>query len=675
MPRFELDVNVKSGTSGGRGGVTRGQSRAGIREGMQQAAAAKRTRAQLARKDPQARAGQNLTLSMQRLDRTVTKLDKTMARVGADMKAAARGMARGGGGGGGGGGLFGRGGGLRGGAGGMGRMGAAVPVLGAVIGAFAYAVSKVLEVGRAHIAKVTEQRGTAGVAGLRGNLGQGVFTAAEYGRYVKERRMAAGRFEETELQGKGVSAVGQMGMGRQTTAIFGQEAGASRLEGLLSVSARGRGEKGANLGVREFNEMMMRTFTGAGNKTRDIGTEVPIMIREISSKMEEAVREGVNGSDMAKDMASELTQLARVTPGGQIRSAIQTQKSMMGIQQQAAMGQGGTGAWRMNVAARGLLTQKGEKGKGAALRKRLMGTGLLTGEQQKILEEGGQLPPEQMQFLMQAAQGEQSGLVREQFLKETVKTLGGTGKREQRLARFHRISQQMLPEMKMTPQRSAQLFEHIERKNAAEKYNSLLDESSGIDKQVIEMHKTGKFKTKEGRDKYKKLMARKGDLRGDIAIAGARTLETRGETGMEYKTVKEIAESMKQSGREDIMAKQRGRMKMGAGVRGTFQIEQARETMLMGGTAASAAKVVASVERSMINLAGQMAGPVNTGIRTLNSGIIVLGKAAAAAIPKVIELVDALGGGGSLLKGVLGGVMGPGAMKGFGLIKTKLMGD
>lgn len=641
MAKFGLDINVKTEGAKTIGTIGRlgAKGRSDIREGLQQAQAVKKGLVQRGTtRDPAVRTNRQLSANIQRLDRSIIKLIKSIVSLSGNVRTAARSGGLGGGTG-----LPGRGGagaGFSGAGMSMGRMGGALPIAGAILGAFGYAVSKVMQLGRASMAKVLEQRGAAGVAGFhRGGRYTEVFSAAEFGQYLRERRMAAGRFEAGGARGSregteyAGGAVTRAPLSIRATALFGTGSEFARTAGLMDISARLRGRTGE----QDLSNVIRSTYRGRGERTRGIGTELPFLLREITSSMEDAVRNGVDASNVARDMATEMVQISRVTPGGQVRSSQQLQRSMIDIQQQAARGQGGVSSWRMNMAARSLLLNTGQAGQ--RVRNRLRQTGMLTQRQEALLGAGQQLAPDQMQFLVQALQGQQAGEVRTAFARDLMRTLGGEGRYEERRSRFHRIAQTMMPELNLTPQRSAQLFDHAQRMEAAERYDTLRSERTNLEQQyqgitgrratVSDVANIGRTGGRQG-DILRRMQAIDRDMSREIT-----TRNTRGQLitqTLEQFGTNPANRAATQTDSENRMNQQ---LQRGRAVRGVMGQQGARESMLLNQTAAAARRAVITVERSFMDLAEQLRGPVTTGITTFNSAVIDLSRTAREVIQDV----------------------------------------
>lgn len=314
--------------------------------------------------------------------------------------------------------------------GGVGRIGASLPFLGATIAATGYVVQQVMRIGQANIQKRMEQMSTAGLTG--GLLYRSIsptMSIAQSGQYLRERAMAAGRFER--------GLPGQYG-GPSTAMMYASTFGvspteAARTVGLLDVSSKGRGEA-------QFAQIADILMSGG------VQTEMPTVIGAITAAMEESVREGVNNSDLATDMAGEISMLTQATSNQQARAAIQTIQSMMQIQKSVAGGQfGGTAQYRMYKAAESLLSQTG-------IQEQLMQSGYFAeGTDFQKMDYAQRRVA--VQYLMQ----QREGTVRTEYVKQLVGSLSGEGSREERMRRFHVLSQDL--GLSSSPEESKRLFE------------------------------------------------------------------------------------------------------------------------------------------------------------------------------------------------------------------------
>lgn len=533
---------------------------------------------------------------------------------------------------------LGGGGGRDAGGGAMGAMGSAIPFVGAVLGALAFGFHQIMSIGRAAHAKRMEQAETWGVAGMQtSGRYTGVFNAASWGAYIRERRMAAGRMgvgnaAEYPVGGSHEHALRTHApWGIRMAAVFGGAPEFARAAGMLDIF-RPSGTTGATpTGETVLSNIIRGTFRGGrgGAAVRGIGTEMPLLIREMTSAMEEAVRNGVNASDLASDMAAELVDIARSTPGGQIRSAMQIQQNLSGVQAAAARGQGGgVEHFQMMMTARNLLTANTPEG--AEARRRLMESGMLTSAQAAKLERGEMLPPEEMMFAAQALNETQSGAVRAAFVRAQVGLLGGEGTRSERLARFHRIAQTMFPSLSLTPQQSTQLFDWATRRNAADKYNALITERTTLERGLSRGELTGTA-AENARRRLE-----------EIARELRTTLEVRDESGnLVLKTVQQIGEEMAEAPEAGTQQEMESMLETGESGRASMAREGMLETQLFSEAATAAMAAMVDLEESLINLANALSGPVTQGINLMSTAITGMVDAANSVAEFIRDAIKA----------------------------------
>lgn len=270
-------------------------------------------------------AGTRETLtSLKTLNSSILKLIASNKDLSNSIKGGARGA--GGGGGPGGGGI-----GVGGGSAGFGRIGAAIPVLGAGIAALGFTIQKVNQIGNAYIAKTSQQLGNVGIGGFRG--AKGLYTGAELGAGMRAYGMSTGRFSRGVTPER--SALNMSTIFGQTTEESLRTAGQFRRAGANYEGA---------------------VFAGAG---AGIESELPLLLTGMSSILTDAVREGVNTSDMSKDMAREISAITMATPGKSVEAALNMVKGFAGVKKQIAGGKMGTyQGLEMTKASQQILLEK-----------------------------------------------------------------------------------------------------------------------------------------------------------------------------------------------------------------------------------------------------------------------------------------------------------------------------
>jgi hypothetical protein len=277
------------------------------------------------------KATKELPSAIRRLDGSTALLNKTNQALAQETKrvysgqnklvSALKGLKGGGGGGG-----SGAGKGM--GAGGLGGIGASIPVLGAVIGLAGFALSKINDVGNAYIDLTSEQIGSVGVGGYRGAKGN--FTGTEIGAGMKSYGMATGKFS-TKYDEKGTDV--NLKRARDIGTIFGESAETTYQNAGAFARAGVSYEKAAAIGA------------GGG-----VESELQMLLSGMGDIMADAVREGVDTSNLSDDMAKNLAGLVQATPAKSVEAALNVVRSFQGTKQQLAAGQLGS--------AEGLMASK-----------------------------------------------------------------------------------------------------------------------------------------------------------------------------------------------------------------------------------------------------------------------------------------------------------------------------
>lgn len=197
---------------------------------------------------------------------------------------------------------------------GFGRIGASIPIIGAGIAALGFTIQKVNQVGNAYIEKASQQIANVGISGFRRD--GGIYTATQMGGGMKAYGMATGRFAQGQAPSQAALNVG---------AIYGLSA-----EETLRTAGQFQ-RAGANY--------QQAAVTGVG---MGIESELPTLLTGMAGILADAVREGVNTSDMSKDMAREVSALAMATPGKSVEAALNIVKSFQAEKKQVAAGKMGT---------------------------------------------------------------------------------------------------------------------------------------------------------------------------------------------------------------------------------------------------------------------------------------------------------------------------------------------
>jgi hypothetical protein len=461
MSRNQIDINVtsSSGSAPGKPAHDPPQTRAQLREQVQQAQ-------EVRKQQERAQEGRGKSTPTARLEQSVTRLEKAIQVLTKQVEDNTKtqkgapgtlpsGVPRTPSG--------------RGGAGaGGGRVGAALGYAGAAIGLASFTMGKILQVGKASLAKSLEQLQTAGVGGMQYRGRANYFSAAEMGQYVKSRRMAGGRFDLGQETG------GYVG-GRTTSAMryasmFGLGAEPAKTVGYLDVMTGGKGEQAMSTVLAET-----MTRTRGGRIKSATGTETVDVIRQIGQVMEDAVKAGISDSTIAQDMAREVKEIQKGAPNQSARFAMSIQKTLMDVQQRASKGQfGDLAGWQMTKMA------MDEVQSDKVTQDMLVKEGVYNKAQ---LERG--LRAEELQFGAQYLLQKQPERLREKFVGKMYKTFGGDGTIEERQAKFHRIfSASVMPGW--TPAQTRAVINRIEGKRAANNLDQTRAQASESEKRFRE---------------------------------------------------------------------------------------------------------------------------------------------------------------------------------------------
>jgi hypothetical protein len=199
------------------------------------------------------------------------------------------------------------GGGEGGGTSGFGSIGTSIPIIGAIIAASGLAVQKINQIGNAYIEKASEQLSNVGVSGFR-TKGAGIYTASQISGGMGAYARSTGQFMTAKEPPSAIAL--------KVGAIHGLSA-----EETLRTAGQFR-RAGANYG------QAAAVAAGTG-----IQSDLPILLTGMSDTLTEAVKEGINTSDMAKDMAEEIAGLAMTTPGKSVEAALNMINNFKGVVQ------------------------------------------------------------------------------------------------------------------------------------------------------------------------------------------------------------------------------------------------------------------------------------------------------------------------------------------------------
>lgn len=414
MPgKYEIDINVRDKSAGAGGGSYAQAGGRGNVPSREQMAEMRDRRQQVQQAQRGTTASTNLEKAMMSLVKEQQKLTSEIRNLSAVMRAT-----RGGGGGGGtprpgGGGLGGSIG------GGVGTIGAGLGFgIGAVLGIVGYAVKKVMDIGEAYIAKASQQVTTEGVGGFQG--GMGPWLAAESGQFYKAARMQGGRFGEKVINEKAIGnfahlfGLGGQEMG-QMIGTFGRSQGPPRTVNGKVVGGLGGGEEA-------FSRAVLTARKGG------IETDLLPMMQGITSALEDAVKEGVNASNLATDMAKELATAQNLkSPPIGVKALMATQQSIMGLQGQVAGGQFGTPAGFTMFRAGSSMWKNDQD-----FMLRARASGLLTNEMIEGARKGERLDPNIERAVTQMYLEEKPLSARMEYGQQVLKQFGGVTDEELR---------------------------------------------------------------------------------------------------------------------------------------------------------------------------------------------------------------------------------------------------
>ena len=301
-----------------------------------------------------------LTNSILSLKQSVTLLNNTMKRNANVPAGGGGGISPGSGGG-----------------SGLGSVGASIGIIGAPIALAGFAMQKINQIGNAYIQKVSEQKGTVGIGGYRTSR-VGAFLAPEVATAYKSHRMAAGTFKG-ELDP----------MALKMATIFG-----------LSPDEVGR-QSGA---ISRFGDSYSNVL-GAG-AAAGIETDLPRFMSAIASELEEAVRKGVNSSNLTGDISEELAKLTSHTQTRSVEMALGIVQKTRGTKESAARGQisGMESLMTWKAAQTKLMENLNSEERGVLLNQ-LESKGLITADESKKLRTGDIF---------------KDGTVSEDFLRQTI---------------------------------------------------------------------------------------------------------------------------------------------------------------------------------------------------------------------------------------------------------------
>lgn len=261
---------------------------------------------------------------------------------------------------------------------GIGSVGAALGYVGVPVALAGFAVQKINQIGNAYIEKVSQQKGTVGVGGFKTER-IGAYLGPEVSAGYKAHRMASGKF---------TGDIDKMAL--KTGTIFG-------------LSAE---EVGAQSGAISRYGLSYGSIAGTGAAS-GIETELPKFMQAIAGELEDAVKNGVNSSDLSGDIGQEMAGLVANTRNNSVEMAMNIVSKTRASKESAAKGQiSGMESFMTWKAGQTKLMEQfntgAERGK---LLVNLKNQGLITDTEMKKLAEGDI---------------DKGGGVSEQFIRQTI---------------------------------------------------------------------------------------------------------------------------------------------------------------------------------------------------------------------------------------------------------------
>ena len=235
-----------------------------------------------------------LNTSFQNLTKSNEKLIAALNKSAVNPKSPGSSIPRGGGGG-----------------AGFGGIGASIPIAGAAIALTGFVVKKMQQITEAYIGKIMEQKGSMGLGGFQAGA-KGVYLGAERSAGRKAYATSAGKF-------------GAPGMSRAEQQVGG-------VYGLSAAEVRGQAGLFQRTG-QDFGKTAYQAL-GAG-----VSTELPALMTGIAAELEDAVRKGVNTSELSSDFGKNIARLAMRTESKSVAAALDIVKSYKSVKE--GVGKGG----------------------------------------------------------------------------------------------------------------------------------------------------------------------------------------------------------------------------------------------------------------------------------------------------------------------------------------------
>ena len=315
------DYKITFKAEGMKGGMMKG--------GMSKQAAGMRQQAIQASKAA-AQTGTSAPMQNKELITTLQKLIASNKELAKAMGSAGHGAGRGGGG-------------VLGAIGNLGSIGSSLPFIGAGIATAGFVISKAKEIAHAYITTTSQQLGTVGTAGFR--YGKDIFSAGEMGKGMAAYSMETGKFsdkqESTGTQkygGLNSWARGKMGL---STTFEGSKFSIDPNEQALQMAAIHGVSPSETLKQAGILEVAGGNYSSATQQIAGAGiqTESQMMMAGIADLMKEAITDGIDTSQMAKDTSKQLILLTKRSPHQSVEAALKMVNQFKDVQNATGEGQ------------------------------------------------------------------------------------------------------------------------------------------------------------------------------------------------------------------------------------------------------------------------------------------------------------------------------------------------
>ena len=225
----------------------------------------------------------------------------------------------------------------------LGSIGAALPYIGAGIATAGFVISKAKEIAHAYMTTTSQQLGTVGTAGFR--YGKDIFSAGEMGKGIAAYSMETGKFsdmqESTGTQHYGAFnswARGKMGL---PTTFEGSKFSIDPNEQALQMAAIHGVSPSETLKQAGILEVAGGNYSSATQQIAGAGiqTESQMMMAGIADLMKEAITDGIDTSQMAKDTSKQLILLTKRSPHQSVEAALKMVNQFKDVQNATGEGQ------------------------------------------------------------------------------------------------------------------------------------------------------------------------------------------------------------------------------------------------------------------------------------------------------------------------------------------------